>query len=92
MMTPEELTAFTDRVRAFLDANAIECLIGLTYSYGDKVLILRLEDFERVFRGREVNVMTQSGFDHIRAECDGFGALALRPMPMVLGPRVEVMP
>ena len=92
MMTPEEMTALSERVRAFLDAHQVEHIITLHASGYQPYVHLRDEDFARVFRGQEVRVTTDRGYDTLRGAGDGFDVIALRPMPMVLAPRVEVMP
>jgi hypothetical protein len=96
-MTPTELTALAEAMRAFLDAHQIVYVIDATLSAYKPTLHLRLEDFARVYAGKAVPVETTQGYDHLRMECNDFhggrfGVLACRPMPMVIGPRVEVMP
>ena len=91
-MTPEEMTSLSERVRAFLDAHQIGGIITLHWSNYQPYVHLREEDFARVYRGKEVRVTTDRGYDTLRASGDGFDVIALRPMPMVLAPRVEVMP
>jgi len=91
-MTPTELTATAEAMRAYLDANQIEYIIDAKLSAYKPTLHLRLEDFARVYAGKAVPVETTTGYDHLRMSCEGFDVMACRPMPMVIGPRVEVMP
>jgi len=91
-MTADEMTAFAERVRAFLDTNQIGGIVALHLSCGTPCVQLRDVDFVRVFSRCEVSITTAAGYDTLRATCDGFEVLAVRPKPMVLGPRVEVLP
>ena len=91
-MTPTELTATAEAMRAFCDTYQIEYIIDAKLSAYKPTLHIRLEDFARVYAGKAVPVETTTGYDHLRMPCDGFDVLACRPMPMVIGPRVEVMP
>jgi hypothetical protein len=91
MNSPEEMSRITERMRAFCDANQITYIVGASHGPLGSSIHIRMEDFARVFAGSPVDVTTGSGFDHLRGSGDGFDVLALRPMPMVLGPRVEVL-
>jgi len=91
-MSPTELTATAEAMRAFLDAHQVEYVIDARISGYKPTLHLRLEDFARVYAGKAVPVETTTGYDHLRMTEDGFDVLAVREMPMVIGPRVEVMP
>lgn len=93
MTTPEELRRTTERMFQFCSANQIGDIIDVNHGgCSGTTLHLRLEDFERVFRGREVAVTYSGGYDRLCVSGDGFDVIALRCMPMVLGSRVEVMP
>ena len=92
MTSPEEMSRITERMRAFCDDNQITYIVGVNHGITGSTLHIRMEDFERVFSCCQVDVTTINGFDHLRMNVVDFVAIALRPMPMVLGPRVEVMP
>ena len=92
MTSPEEMSNIARRMCDWCDAHDIDCVIVATVGMGGPTLHLRLEDFGRVFTGREVDVTNGGGFDHLRASAAGFDVIAVRPMPMTLGQRVEVMP
>lgn len=92
MTTPEELRRTTERMFAFCNASGIADIIDVNHGCAGTTLHLRLEDFERVFSGREVAVTHSGGYDRLCVSGDGFDAIALRCMPMMPGSRVEVMP
>ena len=92
MTSPEEMSDITRRMREFCDANQITCIVSVNHGPIGSSIHICMEDFARVFAGSPVDVTTGGGFDHLRGSGDGFDVLALRPMPMALGPRVEVMP
>lgn len=92
MTTPEAIRQATERMFAFCNANQVADIIDVNHGCSGTTLHLRLEDFERVFRGREVTVTYSGGYDRLCVSGDGFDVIALRCMPMALGSRVEVMP
>ena len=91
MTSPDEIATMAEHMRDWCVVHEIDVVIVATVGMGGPTLHLRMEDFVRVFAGREVNVTTGGGFDHLRASGSGFEVIAVRPMPMVLAPRVEVM-
>ena len=92
MTSPSEIATMAAQMRDWCVAHEIDCVIVATVGMGGPTLHLRLEDFGRAFASREVDVTAGSGFEHLRASAAGFDVIAVRPMPMALGPRVEVMP
>ena len=92
MTSPEEMSRITERMRAFCDDNQITYIVGVNHGITGSTLHIRMEDFVRVFSCRSVDVTTIGSFDHLRMDVVDFVAIALRPAPLTLGPRVEVMP
>ena len=93
MTTPEEMSRITEIMFTFCNASGIADIIDVNHGgCSGTTLHLRLEDFERVFSGREVAVTHSGGYDRLCVSGDGFDVIALRCMPMALGSRVEVMP
>lgn len=91
-MTTEAMDLASAKLVAFCNMNCIREIIGVQHGGLGSSIHIELADFLRVFAGCSVPVTTNGGYDQLSVTADGITVLALRPTPMTLPGRREVLP